>query len=647
MRNLFQCIAVTALVVWADGSVWTADNSPVNRITLNGDGGGYWYGTPDGSYTPEDFSTITDYLAATLTLSSSSSYAAIGFDWDSAGGAVDLSEKSSFCIEYLSNDSVSLVMKESDIDDACPQYIYTLPKQTKSGIVQIPFTDFSLESWTSEACSTPTGANHESQTGLLIEKKTTGIVNLSIWQIGFGDECATSSDAASSSVDVSSDAASSSVDVSSDAASSSVDVSSDAASSSVDVSSDAASSSVDVSSDAASSSVDVSSSEEEVSSASGNPTLVWDPSLGKQVQFDGADGGYWYDYSDGNGGSVTDNISIQDGSLDSLYAKLAPGSASSVYAAVGFDWVDNGEDVSNEDKEVVDLTEHESMCITYTASKALYMVFKQRDVGDACPQYYLTLPVRTSKGTAELFLSGAKLENWSATGCDATQDYTLQTGVHFQYKTKDSSSIFKIWQIGFDGDCGDADVTVGLSSAKSSSSKAISSSANSSSSNATSVASSAASSATATSVSSATATSSTTSVSSSGYNSLCKTTLPGDTVIWMLADDNGDGVPNYEDSTHTCYVSTSILAGNRVDASGFGFIKLTSREISFRTQVSGFARVDVFTISGHWISSVFKGSVAQGIQHSMWEGSSLPEGVYLFRLQQGRHVKLVRAVLTH
>jgi hypothetical protein len=365
------------------------------------------------------------------------------------------------------------------------------------------------------------------------------------------------------------------------------------------------------------------------SSAALATNLVWIPSLVNQVEFNGVAGGFLYSFADSLGSATptSADLALLSGS-ESIVSVLTPGAVTNPFAAIGFDWKDNGIITP---KGVVNMTAKTSICVSYTSSKAVSMVLKQQDIGDACPQYVLTLPVAVSGGTAEMLLSGFKKEgSWGGAPCAATINRALQTGVHFQTKATPAASL-TISKIGFDGYCGTPTVIVGVSSSVVSSSSSLVRSSSSS---------------TIIPVSSSSVIIPVSSSSATIANPLCLTVLPGQTSLWMLGDDNGDGTLNYMESTHPCYQGSTVVLGVKPDA-GFGFVKMNGREIAFRTYESGTAKLDVFGTDGRLVSSVFNGSVSQGVHTIAWNGATLPGGVYMFRLVQGKQSRLIRAVLTH
>lgn len=369
--------------------------------------------------------------------------------------------------------------------------------------------------------------------------------------------------------------------------------------------------------------------------------LIWEPSMVNQVEFEGVGGGYWYGYaSTSPAGTYTPtDFSTISGPLAST---LNPGAANG-FAAIGFDWFDNGTSTT---KGIVDLSEKTSICFSYTSSKAVNVLLKQQNLGDGCAQYVLSLPQMTTAGTAELLLSGFKKEgSWGGTSCTAAKNLTLQTGVHIQNKTLPTASL-TISEIGFDGNCGTPTVIVGASS----SSTVVSSSSSVAplSSALTPISSMLAlSSSTALPSSSGVQPSSSAVLASSSAttNPLCLTVLPGHSAIWMLEDDNSDGVANYMESLHPCYQGSTMVLGVRPDAK-FGFVKISGNEITFRTMLSGPVKLEVFAIDGRFIYKVFQGHAGQGLRTVSWNGGTLPGGIYHFRLVQGKQSRVIRAVVT-
>lgn len=341
------------------------------------------------------------------------------------------------------------------------------------------------------------------------------------------------------------------------------------------------------------------------------PNLVWIPSLVNQVEFNGMPGGYWYGYASTTpAGTYTPaDFSTITGPIVSTLNPVA----ASGYAAIGFDWVDNGESTI---KGTINLAGKTSLCISYSATKAFNVLLKQSDLGDACGQYILSIPAMATAGTAELLLSGFKKEGtWGGAACAIDKNLALQTGVHIQNKALPSGTI-TISKIGFNGYCGTPTVTLGgLSSSIfliSSSSKPLLSS----------------SSGTAPHTSSASVT-----------NPVCMTILPGHAIMWMLEDDNQDGLVNYKDTKHACYQGAASIL-NVPSAQGFGILKLSSNDVTIRTKKAGLVKLDVISTDGRVVRSIFTGTVAKGIITLPWNGKSLASGLYHIRLTVGGQTTL-------
>lgn len=341
------------------------------------------------------------------------------------------------------------------------------------------------------------------------------------------------------------------------------------------------------------------------------PNLVWIPSLVNQVEFNGMPGGYWYGYASTSPAATytpADFSTITGPIVSTLNPVAASG-----FAAIGFDWVDNGVSTI---KGTVNLAGKTSLCISYSATKAFNILLKQSDLGDACGQYVLSLPAMATAGTAELLLSGFKKEGtWGGTACAIDKNLALQTGVHIQNKALPSGTI-TISKIGFNGYCGTPTVTLG---GVSSSVFLISSSAKPLLSSSSGVA--------------------FPSSSAAVTNPVCLTILPGHSIMWMLEDDNQDGLVNYKDTKHACYQGAASI-NNVPSAQGFGILKLSSNDVTIRTKQGGVVKLDVISTDGRVVRSIFTGTVAKGIITLPWNGKSLASGLYHIRLTVGGQTTL-------
>lgn len=342
------------------------------------------------------------------------------------------------------------------------------------------------------------------------------------------------------------------------------------------------------------------------------PNLVWIPSLVNQVEFNGMDGGYWYGYASATpAGTFTPaDFSTITGPIVSTLNPVA----ASGFAGIGFDWVDNGVSTI---KGTVNLSGKTSLCISYTATKAFNVLLKQSDVGDECGQYILSVPAMASAGTAELILSGFKKEGtWGGAPCAVDKNLTKQTGVHIQNKALPSGTI-TISKIGFNGYCGTPTVTLGGVSSSmfliSSSSKPLLSSS-----------------------------AGVVQPSSSGATTdpICLTILTGHSIIWMLEDDNQDGLVNYKDAKHHCYQGAASML-NAPSAQGFGILKLSGNDVTIRTKQGGLVKLDVISTDGRVVRSIFTGTVAKGTITLPWNGKTLASGLYHIRLTVGGHTSML------
>jgi len=369
-----------------------------------------------------------------------------------------------------------------------------------------------------------------------------------------------------------------------------------------------------------------------MSSSAASPVLIWNGTdRTNQITFND-DGGYWYSYADATStvSPLSDNFLTHIQQLRYINATFNIASGSAKYAAVGFDWVDNG---TSAIKTPVDLSGHTGLCLTYSSNKEFSVALKQNGIDDGCPTYRYRLPVASETSTINILWSQFTSEGtWGGAACVYSMDLSKQDALHFQQKTSGSSNL-KIYKVGFAGNCGP--VTVSSSSAQASSASLSSSSAivRSSSSKGT---------------SSSTQSSSAAGVSSSGINQLCDQPLtPGSQIPWKLLDDDQDGILNYVDPDHPyCYVPPTPVLGV-VRQSGFGFTAINSRQIVFRTYESGIAEIDVFGMDGKRLVRVFRGDVAPGLNYVVWDGNSIPNGMVIFRLTQGTRQRIMKAVFAH
>jgi len=81
-----------------------------------------------------------------------------------------------------------------------------------------------------------------------------------------------------------------------------------------------------------------------------------------------------------------------------------------------------------------------------------------------------------------------------------------------------------------------------------------------------------------------------------------------------------------------------------VGAKGMGLYALGSGKIQLYFANSGFAKLDVYSISGKKIGSLLSGNQNVGSQEISLKGLNLQKGVYILRLSQGSQVKTLRVV---
>lgn len=77
---------------------------------------------------------------------------------------------------------------------------------------------------------------------------------------------------------------------------------------------------------------------------------------------------------------------------------------------------------------------------------------------------------------------------------------------------------------------------------------------------------------------------------------------------------------------------------------GLGFVSVNNRELVIRLVDPGHARIQVFNMFGQPVAAPF---AAFGLGEVVvpWNGKNLKQGVYLFRLAQGKDVITVRGIL--
>jgi hypothetical protein len=124
----------------------------------------------------------------------------------------------------------------------------------------------------------------------------------------------------------------------------------------------------------------------------------------------------------------------------------------------------------------------------------------------------------------------------------------------------------------------------------------------------------------------------------------CTTILQGHTDVWMLEDDNKNGIPNYNEPTHPCYQgSSAILAGTTKQ--GFGIERMNRTEIQFQTSRPGSVTITVYSTDGRHQQTAYTGNASKGVNTIRWNSTSLRNGLYHIRISQGSLTKTAKVVL--
>lgn len=388
------------------------------------------------------------------------------------------------------------------------------------------------------------------------------------------------------------------------------------------------------------------------SAISAGPDIVWIPSFSSQVRNPLTLGGYWYTYNDAQsnppGNSIANPASTLINSViateNSLLASFTLNTGfSHPFAAIGFDWNDNG---TGAIKTPVSLATKTALCIDYELTDGMSLILKQAGRPDNGVDFQFSLPAGARTVRTIPFTSFA-LPSWAPPADRYPLDLTQQIGVHIQYKDRPVSRLpltaqLRIHAVGFNNACG-TPVSISSSVIVSSSSRAGISSGPLLSSSSSPLG-----------VSSAILISS----SSVAQNATCNTligVLPirfcaddnGNGIVNWADDDNGNGVLNYQDSTSPYFVpiSTAVkpILGN-LASRGFGFVSMNNRELVIRLVDPGRASLQVFTLDGQLVATPFA-AFGHGEVVVPWNGQQLRQGVYLFRLVQGKEVVTVRGVL--
>lgn len=572
--------------------------------------GGYWYTYADAKSTVSGINVASNWLNVNFKVAAGgSSYAAVGFDWYDNGDEslktyVNIANTPGLCVEYQVDAPINIVLKQNDIGDGCPAFVAVLPVKENVGIVDVTWAAFAKEgTWGGAACDYT--LNLAKQDAVHFQQKTVGTSNIKIHKVGFVGDCGVAD---------------------------------------VTLGSTKASSSSIASQPSSSSANTLPGSSAVVgSSSSAIPTtpLVWDGAAKlPTITINGSTGGYWYSYADISSKVVPTgtNFASHIKTNSAVNASFTMGSSTNKYAAVGFDWFDNGKST----KTAVDLSAETGLCLTYSSNAVINVVLKQNGVNDECPNYIFKLPASTATTNANIaWTSFAKEGNWG-TNCNYDLNIAQQDAVHFQYKAAGNANI-KITKVGFTDACGAVNAPVSSAAQVSSSATTVVTS--SSSAQPIAISSSSTKPIPGTSSSAGIIIPVSSSSAGSDLAALCEQPIvAGSVVPWKLMDDNQDGILNYADPNHVCYADPSPVWG-AVAQVGFGFVGINNRVISFRTYESGEVNIKAYSLSGKQLSHIYRGPATAGVNHIAWNSANL-EGVVIFRITQNGKGRVLKAVLT-
>lgn len=630
-------LAATVSTPAADTLLTTGNST---QVLLNSASVGGWFGyrgpTTVGGTSSETLAISTthvDYIQLGIDLLSAPyTYGGMGFTWQNAAVATDLSDYTGVCFAYASTDSLTFTLSTS-----------TLSKSTKLAaaatetVTYIPFATFG---WST--------SNLMQQTQAELTYRTSGSeVIIKVYKMGLG-ETACGAVTVTSSSSIAEESSSSAI-----ASSSSVI---EMSSSSTTVSSSSAVIVPSSSSTAtSSSSVIIASSSSAIYSGDGQ--VIWMPSFGTRVHYDGAAGGYWWEYVT-TGITMTPtkpttaaNITTNKG----IITEFKVTNASTDGAGVGFDW--------NTAKTAVDISNYAGVCIEYrndVASSSM-IALRQKYVTDSDPKFLVALPKSTTTATAYVPFSSFALENW---GTAYDQDLTLSLGFQFMSKKATTLGIYKLGLANSADDCAPM-FEAALISSSSSGVVIISSSSQTTTSSSSKLTESSSS-------SGETATSSSSGIiavsSSSAYLGILNTdTNPDSCTLFMTnlatlnsqisfyiasfcGDTDGDGVLNWAEpgsaaekkfNTLTEGIDLSVSIASMDNLKVASMLVIENGLVTFTVPHSGSTRIDAFSPLGQHLTTIYNG-MASGTQTVIWNTARLPQGTYFVSLSQGTSSQTIR-----
>jgi hypothetical protein len=595
----------------------TTGNS--KQVVLNSESVGGWFGyrgpaTAGGtsSETLAISTANTDFIQLGIDLLDAPyTYGGMGFTWQNAAAATDLSAYTGICLAYTSTDSLRLTMSTSSTSKSTK-----LAAAATETVTYIPFTTFG---WST--------SNLMQQTQTELAYRTSGSeVIIRVYKMGLGETaCGEVTPVSSSSAEA-------------------------VSSSSIALSS---SSTVIVPS---SSSITLSSSSSTVYSGDGQ--VIWMPSYGTRVHFDNVAGGYWWQYKTASititptQPTTAANITAKSG----IVAEFTVTNDTTYGAGVGFDW--------NTAKTAIDISNYTGICIEYRndVASSSQIALRQKYVADGDPKYLVPLPKSTTVTTTYVPFSSFVIENW---GTAYDQDLTMSLGFSFISKKSTTLGIYKLGLANDDSECEPMFKAALLSSSSSivpisSSSSVISivsssSKVNSSSSSGGTIKSSSSSGGIAVSSSSVNVGITKTDTDPDSCALFMKNLATLNSQISLYAvrfceDDDEDGVLNWAEpasamekrfNTLTEGIDLSASIANLETRSGIPSFKIKNGFVTFTVPHSEYTRIDVFSPLGQHVATIYSG-IANGTQTILWNTKPLGQGIYFITLSQGNSLQTMR-----
>jgi hypothetical protein len=163
--------------------------------------------------------------------------------------------------------------------------------------------------------------------------------------------------------------------------------------------------------------------------------------------------GYWYNYIDGYGSTMSPNDSASmvnqfgDGILSvniNLAAEIAA-SSQYPYAGVGFDFINNG-NIPDASKATVNLTSWQGVSVKYTASTAVILEMGEARTADGA-EWFCLLPATFGTQTEQCLWSNFAQPSWVSGANVRPMPTAAVTGFKFAYKTGSSSTNFALDEI--------------------------------------------------------------------------------------------------------------------------------------------------------------------------------------------------------